>query len=160
MDEKTIEKIKEILDDFPELLIADISGPVYFDSVPEDKVVDFAAIRSRSGEIVYLVPTVRDYQEYVLLVTTENIPTWFKVNRLKEVWEGKMDTENLIDKEKVRAWLAERYRQELLANRALKNKKAKDLTLNEITRYQNRTVRMLELFDIIQWLDRQGVRDG
>ena len=84
MDEKIIEKVKRILDDFPELLIAEISGPVYFDSVPEDKVVEFAAIRSHSGETIYLVPTVRDYQEYVLLITDENVPSWFKIAKLKE----------------------------------------------------------------------------
>ena len=65
-----------------------------------------------------------------------------------------------IDKEKVRDWLTERYRQLLLANRAMA-KKTEEYTQDEVLEYQHRTVRMLELFAIIRWLDKQeGVRDG
>ena len=62
-------------------------------------------------------------------------------------------------KETIRAELAERYRQLVLANRAM-SEKTVDYTQEEVQEYMNRTVRMLELFDIIRWLDRQGVRDG
>ncbi len=84
MDGKVIEKIKRILDDFPELLVADVSGKVYT-TVPEDQVVEFAGIRSHAGEIFYLIPTIRDYQEYVLFITTEKIPAWFRDDKLKEI---------------------------------------------------------------------------
>ena len=57
-------------------------------------------------------------------------------------------------KETVRAELAERYRQLLLANREVSNE-TRDYTQEEVVEYQNRVVRMLELFSVIQWLDRQ-----
>ena len=69
-----------------------------------------------------------------------------------------MDT-TLIDKEKVREWLTERYRQLLLANRAMA-KKTEEYTQEEVLEYQHRTVRMLELFEIIRWLDKQGGQNG
>ena len=58
-------------------------------------------------------------------------------------------------KETVRAELAERYRQLLLANREVSNE-TRDYTQEEVVEYQNRVVRMLELFSVIQWLDRQA----
>ncbi len=77
MNEKIVKKIKRILADSPELLIAKVSGPVYFESLPEDEIAEYATIKSQSGEMIYLIPTVRDYQEYVLQIT-EELPDWFE----------------------------------------------------------------------------------
>ena len=72
MDEETKEKIERILNDFPYLLISEDAGDI-----------EHAAIVSRSGETIFIVPTIRDYQMYILDFA-DSVPDWLD-NNLEEI---------------------------------------------------------------------------
>lgn len=84
MDKQMKEKIKRILADSPKLLITEVTGEVYFQSLPKGEIAEIAALASESGELVFLIPTVKDYQEYVLWFTG-SLPKMYEDDIVTEI---------------------------------------------------------------------------
>ncbi|KKM16567.1 hypothetical protein LCGC14_1684520 [marine sediment metagenome] len=72
MDKKLQEKIRRILADSPELLYMETEYPGKFEGASD---IELVALKSKSGEEIYLRPSVRDYQEYVIVIESK-LPTW------------------------------------------------------------------------------------